>query len=296
MQYLSDSKRKIGAELPIGGVLRITVVTVVKNAAATVLETVDSVQGQDHPDVEHIVVDGGSTDGTVELLQAAGRSCTLVVAPDHSVYEGFNRGLELATGDVVGFLNGDDVFDSPGVLTEMAAAIEREALDAIYGDLVYVQRDDLSRVVRYWQAGEFAQQLIGQGWMPPHPTLYARRELLKQVGQFDGSYRISGDYEFFLRLMGIPGVRFGYVPSVLVRMRAGGMSNWPPANHLRKWREDLRAMRQHGVGGLRTLVAKNLRKLPQVITRRRQVSALPAYRPPVRPSPPAEIIAPRQPA
>lgn len=279
-----------------GNGMKISVITVVKNAAGTVLDTVASVKAQDYPDVEHIVIDGGSCDGTLELLIGPHAPSHLISEPDRGVYDGFNHGLAAATGDVIGFLNGDDVFDSSSVLSQLAAAMEKDALDAVYGDLVYVDRRDLSRVVRYWQAGEYAQRGVRLGWMPPHPTLYARRDFLQGVGQFDDTYRIAGDYEFFLRMAAVPGGRFGYLPSVMVRMRAGGMSNWPPVNHLRKWKEDLRAMRQHRVGGVRSLLAKNLRKIPQVFSRHRHSGTLPAYRSPVPSSRPAEMVAPRQPA
>ena len=256
--------------------MKITVITVVKNAAETIEQTIRSIQSQDHLELEHIVVDGGSTDGTVELLwDPTLAPTTLITERDGGVYEGFNRGLAAATGDVIGFLNGDDVFDGPDVLSAVAMAFESGVTHAVYGDLVYVKRGDLTRVIRHWRAGEADATDIRRGWMPPHPTFYARREVLNAVGKFDASFRISGDYEYFLRVAKLPRLHMKYLPRTLVRMRAFGMSNWPPTNHLRKWREDLRAMRRHKVGGILTLLGKNFRKLPQLFVHHGDESNVP---------------------
>lgn len=245
--------------------MKVSVITVVKNASSTVLDTLASVRQQDHPDIEHIIVDGGSSDGTVELInREAGEHVKVIMEPDRGVYEGFNRGISAATGDIVGFLNGDDVFQDSGALRTIVEMFEKGTINAVYGDLVYVRSNDLSRVVRYWQAGTLYSPRVRRGWMPPHPTLYVRRQLLKKVGFYDARFRISGDYEYFLRLIQCQDLHMGYIPRVLVRMRTGGMSNWPPTNYMQKWREDLRALRLHGIGGIGALFGKNLRKLPQL--------------------------------
>lgn len=255
--------------------MKISVITVVKNAQRTVVETVASVKKQDYPDVEHLVVDGGSTDGTVDvLLQSGFPAERLLCHQDRGVYEGFNHGLQAATGNVVGFLNGDDVFEHEGVLSLVARQFKAGQVNAVYGDLVYVQRSDITRVVRYWNSGVASPGRIRCGWMPPHPTVYLDKSLVDLLGPYDEGLKISGDYEYFLRMSRLSNLRLAYIPSVLVRMRAGGLSNWPPQNHIKKWKEDLFAIRRHGIGGFPSLLAKNFRKIPQAFRLARVASRL----------------------
>ena len=248
--------------------LRITVVTAVFNRAGTVAQALASVAGQPWPAVEHVVIEGGSTDGTRDILQAhRDRLAVLVSEPDDGIYHALNKGIRLATGDVVGFMHADDLFESPDSLAQVAAAFADPAVDAMYGDLVYVRQDDPSRVVRYWRAGPFESGCLERGWMPPHPTLYVRRGVYQRLGGFDTRFRIAADYECILRLFGRGGIRPVYLPGVLVRMRLGGMSNQSVAAMLRKSREDFLVMRFHGIGGVSALVRKNLSKLPQFVNR-----------------------------
>lgn len=248
--------------------LRISVVTAVFNRAGTVAQALASVAGQTWPGVEHIVIDGGSTDGTLEILQAhRGQLAVLVSEPDHGIYDALNKGIRHATGDVVGFMHADDLFESPDSLAQVAAAFADPAVEAVYGDLVYVRQHDPSRVVRYWRAGPVEPGCLERGWMPPHPTLYVRRGVYQRLGGFDTRFRIAADYECILRFFGRGGIRPVYLPRVLVRMRLGGISNQSVAAMLRKSREDLVAMRLHGIGGASALVRKNLSKLPQFVSR-----------------------------
>jgi glycosyltransferase len=251
--------------------LKISVVTAVFNRADTIADALDSVQGQNWPAVEHVVIDGGSTDGTLALLQARRADLGVLVSePDGGIYDALNKGISRASGDVVGFLHADDLFESPDSLAQVAAAFEDPAVGAVYGDLVYVRKADVSRVVRYWRAGERVQGDLERGWMPPHPTFYVRRAVYAQMGLFDTRFRISADYECILRLLGHGGVKARYVPQVLVRMRLGGASNRSLGNMVLKSQEDLAAMRLNGLGGLAGLVAlfrKNVIKLPQFVIR-----------------------------
>jgi glycosyltransferase len=242
----------------------VSIVTAVFNGVDTVADALDSVAAQHGVEIEHIVIDGRSTDGTSELLRAAeGSLARLVVEPDRGIYDALNKGFALATGDVVGLLHADDVFAHDSVLARIAEVFADPAVDAAYGDLQYVRRDATDRVVREWQSGPFRRERLRWGWMPPHPTVFMRRRVLERVGPFDIGYRIAADYDHLMRLLTDPSVRVAYIPEVLVRMRVGGVSNRSIGNMLQKSREDLRAMRAHGVGGVGTLVAKNLRKLPQ---------------------------------
>lgn len=248
--------------------LRLSIVSAVKNCRDTVHDTLHSVGMQSYPQVEHVVVDGLSTDDTFSIAKREARvGSVLLSEPDSGVYAAFNRGVLAATGNVIGFLNGDDVYADHDVLARVAACLEATDCDGLYGDLLYVSRRDPGLVVREWSAGHYDGHALRRGWMPPHPTVFLRREVFQRIGLFDESYRISGDYEFLLRALLPDTVRLHYLPGILVRMRAGGMSNWPPGNLLRKWGEDLRAMRAHGLDARRTLLRKNVRKLPQLLQR-----------------------------
>jgi len=248
--------------------LKVSVVTAVYNRAGTVAQALASVRGQTWPSVEHIVIDGASTDGTVPILQAhKAQLAVLVSEPDHGIYDALNKGIRRATGDVVGFLHADDLFESNDALACVAEAFFDPAVDAVYGDLVYVREHDPTQVVRYWRAGPFVSGCLERGWMPPHPTFYVRRSVYERLGLFDTRFRIAADYESILRFLGMGGVRPRYLPQVLVRMRLGGVSNQSLRSMAHKSREDYAAMQLHGIGGVRALVRKNLSKLPQFLVR-----------------------------
>ncbi|MBL8350013.1 MAG: glycosyltransferase [Burkholderiaceae bacterium] len=244
--------------------MKITVITVTYNGGRTLVEALDSVARQTHPDIEHIVIDGGSTDGSLALIKRHGAHIAHMVSePDKGIYDAMNKGLRMASGELVGFLNSDDTFATDDAIEQVARAASHGRPDAVFGDLVYVDPSRSQSTVRYWRAGNFSLAKLRLGWMPPHPTLYVRRDVIGRIGPFDARLRIAADYEFMLRLLSQPGLKVAYVPKVLVRMRLGGISNQSIAAMLRKSREDLAALRKHRVGGLVTLVLKNLRKLPQ---------------------------------
>ena len=244
--------------------MKISVVTAVRNGQATLPKALQSLKIQTYRDVEHIVQDGGSTDGTLPLLARSGhRNMALVSMPDRGIYDALNAGIKRASGDVIGLLHADDCLAGPEVLAKVAKAMTASQIDGVYGDLEYVARDNDRRVIRYWRAGPFHAANLRRGWMPPHPTLYLRREVFEKCGLYDTSFQISGDYEGMLRWLTTGQIRLAYLPQVMVRMKMGGISNRSFAHLLRKSREDYRAIKQHGVGGIGTLVAKNLSKLPQ---------------------------------
>lgn len=246
--------------------MKISVVTAVMNGRATLPQMLDSLTAQTYPHVEHVVQDGGSTDGTLAYLGACGHAAmALVSVPDTGIYDAINRGIARAGGDVIGLLHADDQLASPDVLAQVAEVMQDPAIDGIYGDLQYVARDDETRVIRHWKAGDYTPAQLRRGWMPPHPTLYLRRQVFEQAGLYDTSYRISGDYDGMLRFLTTGQVRLAYIPHVMVRMKIGGVSNRSFAHMIRKSREDYRAIRRHKVGGVGTLLGKNLSKLPQYL-------------------------------
>jgi glycosyltransferase involved in cell wall biosynthesis len=248
--------------------LHISVITAVFNRAATLGDSLRSVHAQRWPEIEHIVIDGGSTDGSLAVLeQHKARISKIVSEPDGGLYDALNKGIRHASGDVIGFMHADDEFATPHALARVAAAFEDPEVGAVYGDLVYVKKNDVSRIVRYWRAGQYQRNQLTQGWMPPHPTFYVRREVYSRFGGFDPRYRIAADYENMLRILWRGRIKAAYVPEVLVRMRVGGMSNTSIFNILHKSREDYAAMRANGIGGLQALLLKNVTKLPQFVTR-----------------------------
>lgn len=247
--------------------MRISLITVSYNSSDTIAETLQSAARQSGVDVEHIVVDGASMDGTTALVRAHGAHvAAFVCEPDLGIYDAMNKGLGLATGDIVGFLNADDVYQDENVLADVAAAFAAGA-DVVYGDLVYVDRDDIERTRRYWRAGRFRRRSLRFGWMPPHPTLYLSRQLVQRIGRFDRTMRIAADYDYMLRCLTQDGIRVRYVPRVMVRMRLGGASNGSLKALTRKFGEDFRALRRSGIGGAATVLCKTLRKLPQLLQR-----------------------------
>ena len=246
--------------------MRISVITAVYNRASTVREAIASVQSQRGVLLEHVLIDGASTDGSLAIMEEMRDDTTVLVSePDEGIYDALSKGFEQATGDALGLMHSDDLFADDEVLSSVTEAFEDPTVDAVYGDLQYVAQDDPTRVIRHWRSGEFHPARLKRGWMPPHPTLYLRRSVLETHGSFDRSYRIAADYDAILRYFGSPGFKAAYIPRVLVKMRVGGESNQSLRKILRKSREDYRALRRSGVGGIGTLAFKNLSKLGQFV-------------------------------
>lgn len=244
--------------------MKISVITAVYNRAATIHGALESVARQRYRTVEHIVQDGGSTDGTLDILYNYSKApLSIVSEPDQGLYDALNRAIRRCTGDIIGFVHSDDFLAHQHVLGDVAEVMENTAIDGVYGDLDYVSAKDPGQILRRWRSGPYDPQNLYWGWSPPHPTLYLRRTVYETYGLFDTSYRISGDYEATLRFLAKGDLRLAYLPDVMVKMRVGGTSNRSLQNVLRKSVEDLRAIRSSGVGGIGTLLAKNGRKIPQ---------------------------------
>jgi glycosyltransferase involved in cell wall biosynthesis len=246
--------------------LKISIITVVWNRASTVGQAVASVRAQSWHDKEHIVMDGGSTDGTLDVLRAHRESLAVLVSePDGGIYDALNKGMARASGDVIGVMHSDDFYAHEDVLKLVAQAFDDPAVDAVYGDLDYVAKDEPTRTIRRWRSGDYSPIRLAMGWMPPHPTLFVRRRMIEQWGGYDTSFRIAADYDSILRYFHRGSMRAAYVPQVLVKMRVGGESNRSLSKIWRKSREDYRALRGNGVGGIWALVWKNVSKLGQFI-------------------------------
>jgi glycosyltransferase involved in cell wall biosynthesis len=244
--------------------IKISVVTAVYNRCETVSQSLDSIFSQTYPFVESVVIDGGSVDGTLELIKNYRSKIGFFVSEkDSGIYEALNKGIKNSTGDVVGFLHSDDVFENDKVLEKIAAIFQNPDIVAVYGDVVHVKYDNLDQITRYWKAGFYDDASFALGWMPPHPTLYVRRSLYQQFGGFNTSYRISADYDCILRFFTVGKINAFYIPEVLVRMRVGGISNRSIKMLILKSFEDLKVVRKNNVGGIKTILSKNLNKISQ---------------------------------
>ncbi|MDR4464008.1 MAG: glycosyltransferase [Nitrospira sp.] len=243
--------------------MKVSIVTVCYNAAATIADTLESIAMQNFLDVENIVIDGASTDNTLEIVQRHARRLAQVLSePDHGVYHAMNKGLALASGEVIGFLNADDVYAGKDVLSRVMAIMEREGLDALLGDVEFFRPEDPARTVRRYRSTGFTPDRIAWGWMPAHPALFLRRHVYERFGLFRTDYRIAGDFEFCARIFRNETLFYRSVPETLVRMRTGGISTGGWRSTLLLNREVMRACRENGIN---TNILKIFSKYPAKI-------------------------------
>ncbi len=248
------------------GTPTLSIITVAKNSAGTIKDAIESVVRQDFP-AEHILVDGCSTDETLAIMrQYASKTAKIISGPDKNHFDAMNKGLALAGGDVVAILNSDDYYAHKRVLSTVARVFEDPQIDSCYGDLIYVDPKDTSRAIRYWRSGPYDRKLFYRGWMPPHPTFFARRSLYEKLGGFNLSVGLAADYELMLRFLFRYRITTAYIPNVLVVMRAGGQGNASLRNRWQANRSDKLAWQVNNIKPKPwTIVAKPLLKLRQFI-------------------------------
>jgi glycosyltransferase involved in cell wall biosynthesis len=228
--------------------VKVSIITACYNSARTIAAALESVASQSYPGIEHVVVDGGSTDGTLQVVRAHGaRIARVIHGPDRGIYDALNKGVAASSGDVVAFLHSDDVYRGPGVIEEVVQRMSAESLDTLYGDVAFVRGDDLDRVVRVYSSRHFRPSRLAWGWMPAHPALFVSRELFRRYGLFKIDYAIAGDFEFVARIFANPALRYAYVPRIFVKMRMGGSSTKGLKSTLILNREVLRACRENGI-------------------------------------------------
>jgi glycosyltransferase len=249
--------------------MKISIITSVWNNKKTIEDAIKSVLSQDYTDIEYIVVDGASSDGTVEVIKKyENQIAKFVSEKDKGIYDGLNKGVDLATGDIIAFLHSDDIYASKTIISDVVKVFEENDTDSIYGDLVYVDKYDTSKIFRYWKSGEYSFKKLQNGWMPPHPTFFVKKEFYDKYGKFDLDFSIAADYDFMLRMLGKYKITTSYLPKVLYKMRIGGASNRSIKNIIQKSREDIKALKNNGIGGIHTIVMKNLSKIPQFLKKK----------------------------
>jgi glycosyltransferase involved in cell wall biosynthesis len=226
----------------------ISIITVCFNSAKTIERTLQSVADQDWKNVQHIIIDGDSNDGTLDILRAC-KFCLagIVSEPDVGIYDAMNKGLRLASGDIIGILNSDDVYSGNSVLSKVAFLFETQKLDAIYGDLVYFHPKYPDRVVRTYRSEGFNVRKLERGIIPAHPTLFLRNSVYQKFGLFDTTFKIAGDFDFIARIFKSNELNFRYIPEVLVRMQIGGVSTNGFLSRITLLKENLRACRNNGI-------------------------------------------------
>lgn len=240
--------------------LTISIITVCYNSAATIADTLQSVASQTYPEIEHIVVDGASTDGTLDVIKRHGKHVArLISEPDSGLYDAMNKGLRIARGEIIGLLNADDVYADTGVLERVSAIMEATKIEALFGDAEFFSPTRPDRPLRRYRSERFRPDRIAWGWMPAHPTLFLKRQVYERFGLFRTDYRIAGDFEFVARIFHGGTVSYSYLPEVLVRMRTGGISTGGWRNTMLLNREVLRACRENGI---KTSLPKIFSKYP----------------------------------
>lgn len=248
--------------------MTISIITATYNSAATVRDTLECIAQQDYSLVEHIIVDGLSKDNTLSIVSEFPHVKKVVSEKDKGIYDAMNKGVGLATGDVIGILNSDDFYCHPQVLTNVMKAFADPSIDAVYGDLHYVHQQDTQKIVRKWKAGRFSSNSFYYGWMPPHPAFFVRKRVYEKAGLFNISLRSAADYELMLRVLVKHKMKAAYLPEVLVKMRAGGMSNATLQNRLRANKEDRKAWELNQLKPyFFTIWLKPVRKIFQFIIR-----------------------------
>lgn len=218
---------------------KISIITVSLNSADTIRDTIQSIITQDYDNIEYIVIDGGSVDGTIDITNKYSKHIAYFSSEkDNGIYDGMNKGIQAATGDIIGILNSDDFYPNSFVVSNVAKSFERYGCDAIYGDLVYVHASNVSKITRYWQAGDYSTSKIKNGWMLPHPTFFVKKEIYDRYGLYDTDLRSAADYEMILKLLYKHNISVYYIPMILVNMRVGGESNRSLLNRIKANKED----------------------------------------------------------
>lgn len=244
----------------------VSIITATYNSSSTVADTLLSVEKQSYSNIQHLVIDGNSTDGTLDIVKKFDHVFNVLSEPDNGIYDAMNKGIKLANGDIIGILNSDDFYPDKDVISDVVKHFEETGCDALYADLIYVDPSKTNRIIRTWKSGRFDRDNFLTGWMPPHPTFFVRKEIYEKLGVFDTRLKSAADYELLLRFLYINKITTSYLPRVLVHMRSGGMSNRSFKNRIKAHLEDYRAWSFNGIKPKwYTVVLKPVRKVFQYL-------------------------------
>lgn len=244
--------------------MKVSIITACFNSETTIKKTIESVKNQSYKHIEHIIQDGGSSDNTIKIIQEnINENIFFQSEDDNGIYDGINKGILRAKGEIIGLLHADDLLASDKVIANIVNEFKNNYIDAVYGDLNYISKDGAGKVIRNWKAGKFNKTSFMLGWMPPHPTLYIKRNFFTKFGLYDTSYTISADYKKIIEIFLEPNVKITYIPEVLVFMTVGGASNKSLKQIFKKSSEDLSIIRKTRLLGVITLFFKNVRKISQ---------------------------------
>lgn len=249
--------------------MKITLITATYNSEKNINDCLQSVAKQSYKNIEHIIIDGGSTDKTIKIVKSYPSVSKYISEPDKGIYDALNKGIQLASGEIVGFLHSDDMLGDENIIADIVKIFkENSKVDGVFGDLVFVSAEDTNKIVRYWKSKPFNRKNVKYAWMPPHPTLFLRKEVYEKHSLFDISFKCAGDYDFMLRVMQDKKMNLEYLPHVITRMRVGGASTGSVKGIRIKMQEDIRALRNNGFKfSYTTVFIKNIRKLPQILKR-----------------------------
>ena len=228
--------------------MKVSIITVSFNSAKTITDTIESVLSQDFPEIEYIIVDGCSTDGTVDIIRKhENRISQWISEKDQGMYDAMNKGIAMATGDVIGILNSDDVYMNTHVISDLVRLMQSQNTEVVFADLILVDSSNQNKVIRYYDSGRFHPSKFKFGWMPAHPTVFVKRELYQRVGKFSTTYQIAADYEMLIRMLAIEKASYAYYPKPVVQMLSGGAST---SGISRNWilnQEIIRACKENGI-------------------------------------------------
>lgn len=248
--------------------MRISIITSCYNREKTIRNAIESVLAQDYADIEYIVVDGASTDRSMSVINEYRNQVAHIISePDHGMYEAINKGIRVATGDVIGLVHSDDFLYDKHIISDIVKKFQETGADFVYGDGVFVDSEKTDKTVRKWISGKYARWKVRLGWLPLHPTCYIRKEAMEQKGLYDESFKIAADTDLLVRYLYGNALKVAYLPKYVVRMRMGGLST-DSSKRRQMWDEDIRVYSAHGFPAVPTKIMKMMWKVPQFVRAR----------------------------